>query len=139
MRHKVVKSIAMFQAPDEQTAHFYQLFSEKMRIEQKSLDDEFCSLTIATEQLNMSQTSYVRKILLEGKLSGVKLQMKGFQKWFVHRDSIEYYNDHFSRHAKRQRYTLKIHPDDVTFVRDALITAGIRFELAKAYNGNQKG
>jgi len=86
----------------------------------KEIDEGFESLENTTTRLKMARTNYVRQLVLVGRLEGVKVEMRGFNKWFVERSSIDYYLQHKKRQLSMRRYLLRINPDDEAEVRNAL-------------------
>lgn len=96
------------------------------------LEVNFHSLSIVATELGLSGKEYVRKLLLEGKFSGVKVQHKGFTKWYIWRPSIDLYREYYSRSEQPKRYYLTMRPDDYLQARIALSEAGIEYKLKRA-------
>lgn len=100
------------------------------------LVEECVPIKRAKEMLGVSQAMYVRQILWNGRLEGVKVDMGSYQKWFITLESIAYYKEHSLRAAKPKKYILYVYPDDQDKLIDALRQAGIFFDLQPNYQPN---
>ena len=98
---------------------------------------DFVSINEATQLLNFKHAQYTRRLLLEGKLEGVKLAHKGYAKWYITLDSIEFYNAHTSRDTSMRRYILRIDASNENAVLVALGALNIEFKLELAYKSKK--
>lgn len=76
---------------------------------------------------------YVRQLLHAGRIEGVKVQYKGYQKWLIDPESIDYYHAHKATRSGLRRYLLRAKATDETAIRDALTAIGIEFTLEFNY------
>lgn len=107
----------------------------------KEIDAEFISLDEAAEVLGYKRVNYVRQLTLGAKLEGVRVEMRGFSKWFIERVSIDWYRNNKARSASIRRFVLRISPDDelaVVTALDELKKSGSisNYTLELAYKGN---
>lgn len=106
----------------------------------QEIDEHYTSLDGAATLLNYKRVNYVRQLTLSGKLEGVKLEMRGFEKWFVELVAIDWYKNHKARRSSIRRYILHLNPDDEEHVRSLLDNAEEAedisgYELELAYKG----
>lgn len=93
----------------------------------QEIDSLFVDLEKATVLLSKKRSGYVRLLLLSGRIEGVKVQMKGFAKWYVDLESIDYYNETKGQRRSIRRYILRIPPESEGAIReilDRLVTFG---------------
>lgn len=107
------------------------------RITRAELDSDFVSIPDARQLLGTAYTTYVRKLLLEARIEGVKIQYKGYTKWYISKVSCSHYVRHIGRKRKPRRYTLRIHTTDEPAVRECLDNLGIDYSLELAYKGGK--
>ncbi len=106
--------------------------------EAKVLKSDFVSINDAKDVLGVGYVVYVRRLLLEGRLEGVKIQYKGYAKWWISRASIAWYREHVLRTRSGRRWIMKFEMSDETKVRAALDALGIDYELKLNYVKKQK-
>lgn len=107
--------------------------SEIVEIDEQELAKSYVDLKSATQELNFKFDMYTRRLLLEGKLIGVKIQRKGFSKWYVERASIEAYAS--KARSGMRRYILRIDSENEEQVREALSKLKIEYQLELNYKG----
>lgn len=98
---------------------------------------KFVSIKGAHLTLGYGYEEYTRALLLQGKIEGVKIQLKGYRKWFISKESIGYYLEHSARKGKPSRYILRIDKSTEGQVREALDSLNISYELEIAYRGKK--
>lgn len=102
------------------------------------IDAAFYSLEEAQEVLGLARTNYVRQLVLQGRLEGVKVALKGYNKWFLDKESVYKYDETKGRRLAVRRYILRIDPELEEQVREALdeIAGEDGYELEFAYQGS---
>jgi len=122
----------------------------KVRIIEKSIrddrdgDDPFADLTAerfatfagikdSRPLLGVAHDLYVRQLLHAGRIEGVKVQLKGYTKWFIDPVSIEYYTANKARRSGLRRYLLRANSTDEETIRHALNMLGIEYTLEISY------
>lgn len=103
------------------------------------LVEECVSIKKAKELLAVSQTMYIRQRLWNGRLEGVKVDMGPYEKWFITKESINYYRENSLRANKPKKYILYVYPDSQDKLLDALRQAGIYFDLRPNYTPTNGG
>lgn len=101
------------------------------------LTTNFVSISDAKHLLEVRHATYVRKLLLEGQIEGVKIKERHLQKWYVTRLSCSHYVRCVGRKRQPRRYILHIQERDEDSVRSALDNLGIEYNLNFAYNGGK--
>lgn len=80
---------------------------------------------------------YVRQLLHAGRIEGVKVQYKGYQKWLIDPASIDYYHSHKATRTGMRRFLLRTSAKNEDAVRDALTALEIEFTLEYNYKGKK--
>ncbi len=102
------------------------------------LAKDFVSINDARDVLGVGYVVYVRRLLLEGKLEGVKVQYKGYAKWHISRASIAWYRKNVLRTMSGRRWIMKFELTDEAAVRAALDSLGIDYELKLNFVSKKK-
>lgn len=103
----------------------------------KVLSEGYSDIPLATRTIGIAYPQYTRRLLLEGKLFGIKVDTKGGSKWFIDNGSIEAYKYATSGEGKVRNYTLKIAKVDEDKVRKLLDKAGVEYSLEIAYKSEE--
>jgi len=98
----------------------------------------FKGIKDSREHVGAAHALYVRQLLHAGRIEGIKLQYKGYQKWLIDPESIDYYHSHKATRSGLRRYLLRAKATDETAIRDALNALGIEFTLEFNYKGKAK-
>lgn len=93
----------------------------------------YVTLKEAKESLGVAWVQYVRRILKEGALEGIRVSVAGGTRWLVTRESIERYRATRKERSSKRNYILKIDSEEEEEVRKALEEAGIEYELSLSY------
>ena len=101
----------------------------------KVLSESFTDIPGGTRAIGIAYPQYTRRLLLEGRISGIKVATKGGSKWFLDLGSIEAYKYDTRGGGKVRNYTLKIAKDSEAKVRKALDKLGIEYDLTIAFKG----
>lgn len=103
--------------------------------EQISDDDlsNYVGISRATELLGFKYSQYTRRLVLEGKLTAIKVKYDHYNKWMISLDSIDEYMANSRRTNQLRRYIFKIDQDQEDAVRTALNELGIQYELELSY------
>ena len=104
-------------------------------IAESVLSKEYLSIRDAKKQLGVGYEVYTRRLLLEQKLEGVKVDHGHYVKWHISRDSIASYMVNNRRTSQARRYILRMEKEHEAAVREALDKAGIEYELELSYKG----
>lgn len=106
-------------------------------IDDEVLARDYCSINDATIRMNIKHAQYTRRLVHEGKLDAILVQMKHYQKWFILIASI---NERvkFSRKLDSRRFLLRIREDDEAVVREAIDKLKIEFSLELQFQKKQK-
>jgi hypothetical protein len=99
----------------------------------KVLSKGYSDIPRATRTIGIAYPQYTRRLLLEGKLFGIKVATKGGSKWFIDNGSIEAYKYATSGAGKVRNYTLKIAKADEKAVRKLLTDSGLGYSLTIAF------
>ncbi|MBD3387445.1 MAG: hypothetical protein GF414_00715 [Candidatus Altiarchaeales archaeon] len=99
------------------------------------VNENYVSIAKAIVPLDVTYPRYVRRLLLEGKLTGIKVRIKGGVKWLIDRDSITAYIESKKRSTGLRNYILRISTENEVAVRKALLELDIEYELELAYKG----
>ena len=105
------------------------------KIEEKELKANYVGIKAAQKRMGLGYSQYVRRLLLQGKLEGIKADMGHYRKWFISLKSIEQYMDNSRRTEQARRFILRAELEDREAIEKALKAAGIEFELELAYKG----
>jgi hypothetical protein len=106
--------------------------------EQDSVDPkDYVGIKGAKAELGVGYTQYVRRLLLEGKLEGVKLDHGHYRKWHIYRPSIDRYMEEHRRTEQARRFILRAELEDREKIEAALDEAGIDYSLELAYKGKE--
>jgi len=81
------------------------IIEKSIRENREAGDDPFAELTVerfrtfkgikdSREHVGAAHDLYVRQLLHAGRIEGVKVQYKGYQKWLIDPESIDYYHAH---------------------------------------------
>lgn len=97
-----------------------ELYDRLTQLTWKEIDEDYVPLDEATELLGLKRTNYLRQLVLSDRLDAVKVEMIGFDKWFVSLKSVYYYKKHRRRRRSIRRYVLRCNPDDEDEIRSAL-------------------
>lgn len=103
------------------------------------LSEAYTSIPGATSSLNFAYPQYVRRLLSEGRLTAIRVAIKGGSKWFIERAGIERYRDSTARSAMVRNYVLKIRKESEDAVRSALEGLGIEYSLTLSYDPKESG
>ena len=76
---------------------------------------------------------YVRQLLHAGRIEGVRVQYKGYTKWLIDPESIDYYHAHKATRSGLRRYLLRAKASNETAIREALDAIGIEYTLEFNY------
>jgi len=120
------------------------VIEKSIRENREAGDDPFEDLTVARfktfkgikdsrEHVGAAHDLYVRQLLHAGRIEGVKVQYKGYQKWLIDPESIDYYHAHKATRSGLRRYLLRANRKDESRIRDALEAIGIEFTLELNY------
>lgn len=99
----------------------------------KDVISKFTDIRGCQKILGLAYSQYARKLLIAGRLEGIKLPLRGYNKWFITLESVQYYRTHTLRSLKLTRYDLRIFPDDESKIVKALDALDIPYSLEKAY------
>lgn len=97
----------------------------------------FVGIKDAPVLLGIAYTIYARRLLKEGRIEGVKVQYKHYQKWLISPESITYYNSHKATRTGMRRFLLRTSAENEDAVRDALGALGIEFTLELTYKAKK--
>lgn len=123
---------------DKQIVDVSTLEDSNMDLENLSLDDvreNWFSINSATKELGFKYSQYTRRLLLEGKLEGVKVKESHYNKWYIDPRSIETYMESNRRTNDQRRYLFYIDQDEEDLVRETLNELGIDYKLELSYKG----
>jgi len=92
----------------------------------------------ATTYIGVAHSIYTRQLLLEGKfdepIAPVKVQHKGFKKWWISKKSLQAHLDRPSRRrAGLRRYLLRVDSKEEPRVRAALDALKVEYTLEYTY------
>lgn len=93
----------------------------------------YLSIVAATPRLGVAYNQYVRRLVLEDKLKGIKVACRGTTKWFVDIEGIGEYLSNKGGHGGLRRYDLRLNREDEMALRAFLVKDGITFKLELAY------
>ena len=111
---------------------------QKTALTGDQISKEFVGITGATKLLGFAHAQYTRRLVIEGKLEAIKVQLPHYSKWFISRAGIKGYLSGARRTTSHRRYILKMDLDQEQKVRDALKAAGVEFDLELAYKGKDE-
>lgn len=94
-----------------------------------ALEKDYVGINEAVGLLGVGYAVYVRRLVLEGRLEGIKVMYKGYTKWHISRASIEWYRKNVLRTMTGRRWIMKFELPDEAKVRAALDALGIEYEL----------
>jgi hypothetical protein len=100
--------------------------------------ERFLSIIEGTKRIGMKHPQYVRRLLVEGKLEGIKIVERGRYKWYITKTSIDRYKKAHNKINQKRRYILRIKADDEEKVRHNLNLLAIDYELELAYKSKAK-
>ncbi len=120
------------------------IIEKSIRSDRVSDDDPFADLTAerfatfagikdSRPLLGVAHDLYVRQLLHAGRIEGVKVQLKGYTKWFIDPSSIAYYTANKARRSGLRRYLLRANSTDERAIREALDATGIEYTLEISY------
>jgi len=93
-------------------------------------DEFWCTLRDAPQVMGVGYEQYVRALLSQGKIEGIRVQWKHYTKWFLFVPSLL---NRPRRRTDRRKFLLYINPDHESEIRKALQASGLQFELTVAY------
>ena len=99
----------------------------------------YLTLKGAKVALDIAYTVYVRRLVKEGTLEGIKIAVNNSTRWLVTRESIEAYKVRRVRRGKKRNYTLRIDPSKEIALRKLLKDSGIEYTLELSYTSKGKG
>lgn len=98
----------------------------------------FVTLQDAKEVLSIAHLAYVRRLVKDNKLEGIKVAVPGGSRWLVTKESIEGYSTRTIRSRELRNYILRIPSDQEAAVRKLLMQNGIKYNLELAYVAKEK-
>lgn len=127
---------------EEDQERYQQKYDQYHSLTWEEIDSGFVSLVKAAEMMQMARPNYVRLLALTGKLEGVRIAMKGFDKWFIELQSIDAYKNRTGRTLEVRRYLFRCNPKDEHTIRamlDMLVEEEqiSNYELEFAYKGKE--
>jgi len=98
----------------------------------------FIGIKEATTFIGVAHSIYTRQLLLEGKfdepVAPVKVQHKGFKKWWISKESLQAHLDRPSRRrAGLRRYLLRVDSKEESKIRKALDSLKVEYTLEYTY------
>lgn len=105
------------------------------KVEAKSLKTAYKGIKATREEMGLGYDVYVRRLLLEGKLEGIKVDHGHYNKWHIYIPSVERYMEEHRRTEQARRFILRAELEDRAKIEKALDEAGIQYELELAYKG----
>ncbi len=84
-----------------------------------------------------SHDLYVRQLLHAGRIEGVKVQFKGYTKWLIDPESIDYYHSHKATRTGMRRFLLRSSAKNETAIREALDALAIEYTLEYNYKAKK--
>jgi hypothetical protein len=129
----------MLQIVDYSTteAELFEQLAEAEEVTETELKDNYCSISKATKQLGFKYSQYTRRLLLQGKLAGIKVAEQHYQKWYINNDSIDRYMNNHRRTEQLRRFILRADLEQQAAIRSALDELGIEYELELAYQSDK--
>jgi hypothetical protein len=100
--------------------------------------ESYTGIKGAQKELGLGYSQYVRRLLLQGKLEGIKVAHSHYNKWYVYRPSIEAYTENHRRTEQARRFILRAELEDREAIEAALEAAGIEYTLELAYKGKSE-
>lgn len=105
----------------------------------KEVLEEFLNLKTAHGRLGMAHLVYTRRLLRDGKLEGIKVRVKGGERWLVTKASIEGYSKRKAVNLEYRNYILRLRPEQEAQVRKFLEQLDSECTLEFAYVKKEKG
>jgi hypothetical protein len=108
----------------------------------KEVRSKYTDLTGAIPLLKVKYRQYVRRLVVEDRISAVKIGIKGSVKWYLLKTSIARYVRERSRTVGIRSYKLRIPEEYEGGLRTAIAAyakeKGFKFTFEKAYKGSSK-
>jgi len=111
--------------------------SKTHEVSQETLSNEFSSISKSTKKLGFKYSQYTRRLLLQGKLGGIKVKEQHYEKWYISNESIENYMNEHRRTQQLRRFVLKMDLENRDKVEQVLDELGIEYELELSYKGDK--
>ncbi len=99
------------------------------KVTTEDLKEHFITLKAALPLLDLAWPQYVRRLMDQGKLSGIKVPVGNTTRVLVDRRSAERRAEQQKRRKNYRNFILRISLEDEAGVRAALKEAGIDYEL----------
>lgn len=100
--------------------------------------ERFVTLKEAKVLLGLAYGQYVRRLLKDGKIEGIKVKVSGGTRWLVTRESIRRYEAERRVYTTYRNYVLKIDPKDEAAVRKFIEGLDPEYSLALQYDPDRK-
>lgn len=102
------------------------------------VEGRFLSLKAGHKRLGMAHLVYTRRLLREGKLEGIKVKVKGVERWLVTKAAIEGYSKRKAVNLEYRNYILRLRPEQEAQVRKFLEQLDPGSSLEFAYVKKEK-
>lgn len=104
----------------------------------QEVEEWFLTLEEAKKELSIAHLAYVRRLVKDNKLEGIKVAVPGGSRWLVTRESTDRYDTKRIRSRELRNYILRIPMEKEDTLRSLLKKAGIPFTLEVAYEKKAK-
>ena len=104
-------------------------------VSKDTLTKNYKGIKESQKYLELGYSQYVRRLLLQGKLEGIKVDMGHYRKWFIFQGSLDQYLENSRRTEQARRFILRAELEDREAIEEALEAAGIEYSLELAYKG----
>lgn len=108
------------------------------RLTTQDVQTRFVTLEDAKGRLGMAHLAYVRRLVKENKLEGIKVKIPGGSRWLVTKESITSYKKRVVRSRELRNFILRIPSEQEEVVRKALDQAGVTYNLELAFEAKPK-
>lgn len=106
-------------------------------VSEDTLKKNYKGIAGGKKYLGLAYPQYVRRLLLQGKLEGIKVDHDHYNKWWIYIPSLDRYLENSRRTEQKRRFILRAELEDREVIERALEEAGIDFSLELAYKGGK--